>query len=96
MKMSDPAATKDLQKMIGILKKKPKTLVKVQLLCAASMLMPTSQSEPVAESMNDHKLILPTAVAAKQLPAVRRETAQVPGFSALLVCLSTSEPLVQC
>lgn len=49
MKMSDLAETKDLQKMIGIPKKKHKTLVKVQLLSAASMLMPKSQSERVAE-----------------------------------------------
>lgn len=49
MKMSDLAATKDLQKMIGILKKVHKTLVKVQLLSAASMLMPKSESERVAE-----------------------------------------------
>lgn len=35
--------------MIGFLKKKQKTLVKVQLLSAASMLMPKSQSECGAE-----------------------------------------------
>lgn len=49
MKMSDLAATKDLQEMIGFLKKKHKALVKVQRLSAASMLMPKSQSERVAE-----------------------------------------------
>lgn len=32
MKMSDLAATKDLEKMIGFLKKTPKTLAKVRLL----------------------------------------------------------------
>lgn len=49
--------------------------------------------------MNEHKRILPTAVPAKQLHAVSGETAQVPGLSALPVCLSyvsTSELLVQC
>lgn len=49
MKMSDLAATKDLREMIGFVKKKHKTLVKVQLLSAASMSMPKSQSERVAE-----------------------------------------------